>query len=472
MSFKVFLKTLLDVDIHFTKGHYTNNNILVSKSDYVHAILLITVVIYGVLYGIVSFTLAYHYQAALCACCGFFALIALLIHRMGYTLASKLINFTQLITIIALMFYFPSSPYGEHVNDSVLAFYVPVIIGTLIAFQGKQKHYGQILAVFVLLLISILILSDIHYPEHPKSKELIGPNIDMLLNITGAAIATFAEVAFILALNDRLNNSLIKTNQELDNFVYIVSHDLRSPLLSTKGLIDLAKMKIDEREQVQKYLGLAVKSINNLDDIIHEILAYSRNARTDLQEETFDIKELIQEVIDGLRFSAGNGFSFREKYIGTTLVHCDKSRLNTVLRNIIGNSVKYQKKDIEFPFVHFSFENLKGNFTINITDNGEGIPAESLERVFDMFYRGTTTGNGTGLGLYICKEMLEKMNARYTISSLPGEGTDFSIQISRNSSMINGDHTLTYESTQTEPPLHLNESPDIFPGLSSTNQAG
>ena len=201
-------------------------------------------------------------------------------------------------------------------------------------------------------------------------------------------------------------------------------------------------MILDTIEQVQKYLGLAVKSINNLDDIIHEILAYSRNARTDLQEETFDIKEVIKEVIDGLRFSAGNGFSFREDYTGSTFVHCDKSRLNTVLRNIIGNSVKYQKKDIEFPFVHLCFENLNSNFTISITDNGQGIPAESHERVFDMFYRGTTIGNGTGLGLYICKEMLDKMNARYSISSQPGEGTVFTIQLGRNPSKVNEDQGL------------------------------
>ncbi len=326
MPYNLHLRNLLDVDTHFNKGYYSTDNILVSKGDRVHTTLLAIVGLFGIIYTIISLIQEYHYQALLSFSCAVFAFIAWLIHRKGYMLASKLVNFVQLIAFIALMFYFPSSPYGEHINDSVLAFYVPVLIGTLIAFQGKQKIYGLVLAVIVLFIISLLILTDIHYPEHPVLENYTGSNYDMLLNILGAAVATFAEVAYILALNDRLNSSLVKTNHELDNFIYIVSHDLRSPLLSTKGLIDLAQIKIDEREQVIKYLGLAGKSINNLDHIIHEILAYSQNARTEIKEEEFELKDVVKDVFDGLRFSAGSGFSFREEYSGDTKIRCDKNK--------------------------------------------------------------------------------------------------------------------------------------------------
>ena len=436
MPYNLHLRNLLDVDTHFNKGYYSTDNILVSKGDRVHTKLLAIVGLFGIIYTIISLIQEYHYQALLSFSCAVFAFIAWLIHRKGYMLASKLVNFVQLIAFIALMFYFPSSPYGEHINDSVLAFYVPVLIGTLIAFQGKQKIYGLVLAVIVLFIISLLILTDIHYPEHPLLENYNGTNYDMLFNIMGAAVATFAEVAYILALNDRLNNSLIKTNHELDNFIYIVSHDLRSPLLSTKGLIDLANMKIDEREQVQKYLGLAGKSIHNLDLIIHEILTYSQNARTEIREDEFDLKEVVKEIFDGLRYSAGPDFSFQEEYTGETKIYADKTRLSTVLRNIISNAVKYKKKEIGNPFVHLHFENSNHSCSFSITDNGEGIPLESQHRVFDMFYRGTSSANGTGLGLYICKEMLEKMNARFSISSNPGEGTTFNIQLHKHSTSV------------------------------------
>ena len=477
MPYNLHLRNLLDVDTHFNKGYYSTDNILVSKGDRVHTKLLAIVGLFGIIYTIISLIQEYHYQALLSFSCAVFAFIAWLIHRKGYMLASKLVNFVQLIAFIALMFYFPSSPYGEHINDSVLAFYVPVLIGTLIAFQGKQKIYGLMLAIIVLLVISLLIMTDIHYPEHPVIANYTSTNYDMLFNLVGAAVATFAEVAYILALNDRLNSSLIKTNHELDNFIYIVSHDLRSPLLSTKGLIDLAKMKISEREEVLKYLGLAGKSIKNLDDIIHEILAYSRNARTEIQEEQFELKELVKEIFDGVQYHAGTGFSFREEYAGDTLIRCDKTRLSTVLRNIISNAVKYRKKDIDNPYVLLRFENKNNQCSFHISDNGEGIPPESQPRVFDMFYRGTSSATGTGLGLYICKEMLEKMNARYAISSQYGEGTVFAIQLSKKpASIIRETKAPAFKPVKHTAPsevsIKLNEQLNNFPGFSSFNQAG
>jgi signal transduction histidine kinase len=473
----VHLKNLLDVDIHFSKGYYSTDNIMVSKGDRVHIMLLAIVGFFGIVYTINSLILGYHYQALLSFSCGVFAFLSWLIHRRGFTLMSKLVNFTQLIAFIALMFYFPSSPYGEHINDSVLAFYVPVLIGTLIAFQGKQKIYGQVLAAIIMLIISLLILTDIHYPEHEPVAALNGANFDMLINIIGAAVATFAEVAYILALNDRLNYSLIKTNHELDNFVYIVSHDLRSPLLSTKGLIDLAKMKIDDREQVLKYLGLAGKSIHNLDQIIHEILTYSRNARTEIQEEEFELKVVVKEIFDGLRFSAGPDFSFREEYSGETKIYADKTRLKTVLRNIISNSVKYKKREIGNPFVLLRFENSHHHCSFSITDNGEGIPLESQHRVFEMFYRGTSSATGTGLGLYICKEMLDKMNARFAISSKPREGTTFTIQLSKIATPASKEkkwpsfNPIKHSGSSTAS-VKLNEQLKSIQGFGSFNQAG
>lgn len=469
MPFKLHLNTLLDVDTHFSNGYYSTDNILESKGDRVHSTLLIMVMFFGIFYTIISLIQAYHYQAILIFACAVFAFIAWLFHWKGFTLTSKLINFTQLTTLIALMFYFPSSTHGEHVNDSVLAFYVPVLIGTLIAFQGKHKIFGQFAAVIVIGIMITLILTDRHYHEHPVKEDYKGANFDMLLNIVGAAIATFAEVAYILALNNRLNSSLIKTNHELDNFIYIVSHDLRSPLLSTKGLINLAKMKIGDPQQISKYLGMANKSLTNLDDIIYEILAYSRNARTNLQEEIFDLRIVVKEVFDGLRFAAGNQFQFREEYIGDTMLYCDKSRLGTILRNIIGNSVKYQRKDISRPEVFFHFENLDNKCVISITDNGEGIPAESQGKVFDMFYRGTSTANGTGLGLYICKEMLDKMNAHYSIKSVPGEGTSFTIKFTKNApSSI--ETRPAKSNTELTSSIHLNNSLKKIPGLRPFNQ--
>jgi signal transduction histidine kinase len=92
----------------------------------------------------------------------------------------------------------------------------------------------------------------------------------------------------------RKNDELKKINSELDNFVYSVSHDLRSPLLSIKGILALIFSAYDVGEEVSKYLHLAENSINRLDGTIQEILEYSRNARLDVKNETFDLREMVQ----------------------------------------------------------------------------------------------------------------------------------------------------------------------------------
>jgi len=429
MRFTAHLNKLLDIDAHFTDQQTGPVNILVSKGNQIHLALLMITASYGFIFTFVSYVQGFHYQAFFSFFCFVLSIIAWLINRTGRILFSKLVNLGQVIIIIGLMFYFPSAKSDIHANDSILSYYIPVSIGSVVAFQGKEKKYGYIYSFVILLIMSTLIVLDLHLPEHEPSNKIQGLNWDLLTNTVGASVATFGIIVYVIALNNRLNESLIKANNELDNFVYIVSHDLRSPLLSTSGLLELAKMRIDEKEQVLKYLGLAGRSISNLDDIIREILAYSRNSRTGLQAETFELKKMVRDIFDGLRYTASSDFSFLDEYQGNTFICCDKARLNTTLRNIISNAVKYRNKKISDPYVKVLFKESGSRFQIQVTDNGEGIPGSSLDKVFDMFYRGTASAQGTGLGLYICKEILNKMNAEFSIDSVEGIGTTFSISL-------------------------------------------
>jgi len=428
MPIRSKIDKLLDVDAHFTGEQNTRDSFLVREGNQVHAGLIYIEAVYGICFTIITYIQGYYYQNGLNLALFIAACIAFIIQHKGFPFVAKLFNLLQVTAVLALMFYFPSSATGMHVNDSVLAFYIPVSVGTLIAFQGKERKYGFILAALILLVMLGLILLDPHYQkEIPRSDEHF--SYDLLYNIVGAGLATFTEVAYILALNNRLNFSLIKANQELDNFVYIVSHDLRSPLLSSKGLLELAKLKSGGDEQSLRYIDLSAKSISKLDETIREILDYSRNSRTALNPEHFDLKPMVKEIFDSLRFSTTADFHFQEEYTGNTSVYCDKHRLHTVLRNIIGNAVKYRKNEQTGSFVTVSFSGTSDGFTLRISDNGEGIRSESLSHVFEMFYRGTSTSQGTGLGLYICKEILEKMGAGYKLESREGTGTTFTISL-------------------------------------------
>jgi PAS domain S-box-containing protein len=231
--------------------------------------------------------------------------------------------------------------------------------------------------------------------------------------------------------NDVLNKNLElnKINGELDTFVYRVSHDLRAPLLSIKGILTLLFHAEQFNENVTEYLNLIQNSVLRLDETIQEILEYSRNARLEVKLESFNIEEMVNEIFADLKYTNPDNIDFSMNIQGSPILKSDKSRLNTVLKNIIGNSVKYKKSNSDDCFVTFSLKQLEKSIEIKVSDNGEGISSKSLPKIFEMFYRGTSTSVGTGLGLYITKEILNKLNGTIFVSSELGLGTTITINI-------------------------------------------
>jgi signal transduction histidine kinase len=166
-----------------------------------------------------------------------------------------------------------------------------------------------------------------------------------------------------------------------------------------------------------------------LDETIQEILEYSRNARLEVKLETFNIEEMVGEIFADLKYTNPDNVDFSMNIQGSPILKSDKSRLNTVLKNIIGNSVKYKKSNSNDCFVTFSLKQLEKSIEIKVSDNGEGISSKSLPKIFEMFYRGTSTSIGTGLGLYITKEILNKLNGTIFVTSELGLGTTITINI-------------------------------------------
>ncbi|MEX1188888.1 MAG: ATP-binding protein [Bacteroidia bacterium] len=249
-----------------------------------------------------------------------------------------------------------------------------------------------------------------------------------LLRLIGS---TFDITDSINAQQDILekNEELKKINSELDNFVYSVSHDLRSPLVSIKGiLMNVLRMgTLDEK--ATRFLQLAEVSANRLDDTIQEIMEYSKNARLGLTLEEVNLKALCQTIFDDLRFSVEDYFEFHYKSTISDLIFTDKYRITALLKNIIGNAVKYHRKDILNPYVELSVKHDHEALVLTVTDNGIGISEKSISRIFEMFYRATTSSVGTGLGLYICKEIVTKLNGEISAESQEGIGTTMLVRM-------------------------------------------
>lgn len=227
----------------------------------------------------------------------------------------------------------------------------------------------------------------------------------------------------------RKNEELKKTNAELDNFVYSVSHDLRSPLLGIKGLFSLIFRSSSLDETTRKQLQMADASINRLDATIQEILHYSRNARLGLVVDEFNLDDVVEEIFSDLKHGGPVTMVMSKRCEGNSVVRTDKARVSILLKNLIGNSVKYCRKQAEHQIVDVDMRIHADRIFIEVHDNGEGISPSSLSKVFDMFYRATKSSVGTGLGLYIAKEIVNRLGGEISISSTLGEGTVVKVEL-------------------------------------------
>jgi signal transduction histidine kinase len=220
-----------------------------------------------------------------------------------------------------------------------------------------------------------------------------------------------------------------KLNEELDNFVYSVSHDLRSPLLSVKGILSLILSTEKMNEGTEKYMRMAQGSIDRLDNTIQDILEYSRNSRLDVHNEHFDLRPVVQHIFDDIQFVSDNPMQFEIDIKGNTIVYSDQTRLSTIIKNLASNAAKYRNVSAEKCLIRFEMHHSEEMFHFKVIDNGIGIPQSEQEKVFQMFYRLSTDRMGTGLGLFIVHELTRKLKGEIKLESSVGKGTSVEISI-------------------------------------------
>ncbi len=235
------------------------------------------------------------------------------------------------------------------------------------------------------------------------------------------------------------NQELKKANSELDRFVYSASHDLRSPLKSLLGLSDIIKEDMDQDNTIQlEQMDMMKKSIIKLDNFIEDILQYSRNARTDVVQENINFEEILQDFINEHEHMDGvKEIKLKVDIHQNMKFVSDKKRLKVVLNNLISNAIKYKDLSKENQFVSIDIKCSKDKALIDIKDNGIGMDKKNQEKIFKMFYRATKVSEGSGLGLYIVKETLDKLNGTITVESELGKGTTFNVSLPNQLTVLN-----------------------------------
>lgn len=293
--------------------------------------------------------------------------------------------------------------------------------------------------------------TEVAIPNRSTIEVSYSPVTDAAGEVTGAA-AFVRDITLrkqneqkIRALNEELVNQnwkleareeelklameeLSERNFELDQFMYKTSHDLRSPLSSVLGLVNLAKLD-SERERVNEYLQKIEGRVRKLDEFVRSMLSYAKVSRAEVTTSEVDIESLVHSSVKELEYL--ENFKKIEVSISckkNAAFHSDGMTLRLIFANIISNAFKYYNPGVK-SYLRIKIDITPLRAVLTFTDNGIGIHQEYLDKIFDMFFRATEKSEGSGLGMYIVKQAVDKLKGKIKIESEYGSGTSIRLVI-------------------------------------------
>jgi PAS domain S-box-containing protein len=220
---------------------------------------------------------------------------------------------------------------------------------------------------------------------------------------------------------------LKRSNDELQQFAYVSSHDLQEPLRMVSSYTQLLAKRYRGRldSDADEFIGFAVDGCNRMQGLIQDLLAYSRAGTNGKKVYEVSSENALQKALANLRITIENSDAIVNHDV-LPAVTTDETQLTLVFQNLVGNAIKY--RGAEAPRVHVSATRAGGGeWTFAVRDNGLGIDPQYFERIFILFQRlhGRDEFEGTGIGLAICKKIVERLGGRIWVESQPGEGSTF-----------------------------------------------
>ena len=271
----------------------------------------------------------------------------------------------------------------------------------------------------------------------------IAPNIDSEEHVIGMVLSLLDTTAITQA-NTNLQQTmqeLQRSNEDLEQFAYAVSHDLQAPLRKIYMFADIIKDKAGDSlsETVNDAMGRMQNATKRMSDLISGLLQYSRVSTNEKNHKPLDLNLIINEVLSDLEVQ------LQESQANVTVAHlpevlADQTLMRQLFQNLIGNALKFHKPQIA-PIIEITARNLEPNQNrtgsyceITVKDNGIGVPQKDNERIFGVFQRLHTQNEyeGTGIGLAICKKIAERHNTQLMVTSSAGNGASFKIELPAN----------------------------------------
>lgn len=284
-----------------------------------------------------------------------------------------------------------------------------------------------------------------------KHKCKCGKLIDVEISVNYSPISGGRLVAFIRDITERKQielqlkkyaEDLKLSNAAKDKFFSIITHDLKSPFNAIIGFSEILSEQIEKKDysEIGKYANIINTSSNQAMDLLMNLMEWSRSqtGRIEFTPEIFEIEELIKETTLLLSPIAGQkSISITKNLPPETTIYADKNMINTVLRNLISNAIKFTHSD---GIITVSVLDKENKLTVSVSDTGIGIPSDSIDKIFqidnDYSTKGTQNEKGTGLGLILCKEFIGKHHGEIWVESTKGKGSVFYFTLPKNKSDI------------------------------------
>jgi len=423
MALKKTVRDLIIGEDRFIESHGEFKRAMLSGQFALIGMILVT------FYLLFDFSMGVYETLPIYATAIFFLAITLFIHRQG---DHELANYILLPTVNITIYLFASS---EALNSGISIFFVTTAIAAFAVFSYKKRLHSILFSAFTYFLFVLAYFVDFSIlPRREYSDDMM--LFTFIVNFTVALPITVMGVYLLISLNHynalqlvQSNEQLMKTNAELDRFVYSTSHDLRAPLTSLMGLINIADQNADPQE-VKRYLGMMRERVHSLDKFIKDITDYSRNNRLEISREKVKLTDLATEVWESLKFAPdAENINFQIDIPDDIVVESDKNRLKVIISNLVSNAIRYHDRRKDAQFIRLRAQVNGRVFYLKVEDNGQGIAPEYHTKIFDMFYRANEQSKGSGLGLYIVKEALIKLSGSIHLESSLGIGSTFTVKL-------------------------------------------
>ncbi|MFM2157079.1 MAG: hypothetical protein RL516_1828 [Bacteroidota bacterium] len=430
----------------FENAQETSDGLMMDYSNIMHVWLMKIIAFYSVVYTFINIYLEDVQQAYATAVSLVLVSISYFIYYKGFVFTSKLFNVANILITITVLSVLAG------VMSLMFLYYFPLIIATLILFQGKQKMTGYVITgiIVILLLLASRVeqpYGSIHLdPEHLKSDQFVN-----IMGVCGLCIILlfFANKGVTDIRKNLVDQTyeLSKKNEQLKAVIYtrekmmsVISHDLRSPIMSLNSAMNIfSEQDIDpafQRELVGDIKKKSDKLLTMIDDLLVWTKAQSESINCSIEKISIaHFKDYLTDLISLIgatkKIELELDFNFNPE---TEFILCDKNLMETILRNLVSNAIKFSNEGSKL-IISAIDKNNKCEFSIK--DFGKGLTEKQMADIKSgnsFTTKGTAQENGHGLGLQLVQEFLKKQNSELEVESSLGEGSRFyfSVPIHQN----------------------------------------